>query len=147
MSRAPQLTGRGLMVLLLLAVALTLAVLAGVALRYGRSHDAPLPVEVELGRRPIPAGDGSGALLTDVVILRNLADYPIPNLTISINGQYYLYRHSPLAAGQELVVPQQVFATKSNQRFVPGRWPITKITVTGRLPGGTRGVTEVEFET
>jgi len=44
-------------------------------------------------------------------------------------------------------LPQQIFSTKSSQRFIPGRYPITEITVTGKLPSGRRAVKTAPFET
>jgi hypothetical protein len=44
------------------------------------------------------------------------------------------------------VFPQQIFATKSNQRWVPGRYALTEITVTAKLPSGRRGVKIVELD-
>ncbi|NJL34308.1 MAG: hypothetical protein HC893_11145 [Chloroflexaceae bacterium] len=39
-----------------------------------------------------------------------------------------------MKAGETLVLPQQIFATKSSQRFVPGRYPIDDVTVTELNP-------------
>lgn len=138
----PKLSGRGLTLLLLLVCLLPLAVLTGYAVMHGPATDKSLPVEVEIGKRPVMLASGEGAVLADVVVIRNQADYAIPNLTIDLNSQYFLYQHQPLQVGEELVLPQEIFSTKSNQRWVPGRYPLTEINVTGRLPSGARGVIE-----
>ncbi len=112
---------------------------------FGRAAEHTLPVNITLDRRFVETRDGTGAVLTDVVVVESLADFDIPNVTLDLNGQYFLYQDSPLKAGDTLVLPQQIFATKSNQRFTPGRYPIEDVTVTGKLPSGARGVTETPF--
>ncbi len=144
---APKLSRWGLTLALLATCLVPLTALSVYAAFFGRAADRPLPVRVLLDRRPVETADGQGAVLTEVVVIENLAEAPIPNLTADLNGQYFLYRDSPLDVGQSIVVPQSVFATKSNQRFVPGRYRITEVNVTGRLPSGARGVTTVEFDT
>ena len=136
----PRLSSRGLTLALLAACLLPLISLSIYAIIVGGTRDKPLPVIVEIGRRPDPVPDGSGAVLTEVVIIRNLADFEIPRLTIDLNGQYFLHREKPLEIGEELVLPQQIFSTKSNQRWQPGTYPITEINVTGQLPSRARGV-------
>tara|TARA_R110002049_G_scaffold2750_2_gene21565 strand:+ start:383896 stop:384405 length:510 start_codon:yes stop_codon:yes gene_type:complete len=142
---APQLSGRGLLWLLLLVSLLPLVSLSVYAIFFGRAADRELPVEVVLDKRPVDALGQRGSILTDVVVIKNLADHAIPNLTVNLNGQYFLYQNSPLAVDETLVLPQQIFKTKANQVFVPGRYPIDEVTVTGRLPSGARGVAEVPF--
>ncbi|EMI19367.1 hypothetical protein RMSM_03703 [Rhodopirellula maiorica SM1] len=142
----PKLSGLGLTLALLAVCLFPLAGLSLYATFYGRAASRSLPVEVSLDRRTVVAPNGQGGLLTDVVVIINTADHDIPNLTVNLNGQYFLYRDSPLQKGETLVLPQSIFMTKANQRFVPGRYPITEVTVTGRLPSNARGVTEVHFE-
>ncbi len=142
---APKLTGKQFFGLLLLMCLLPLAGLTGYAVFFGRAHDTLLQVDVGIGKEPIPTADGSGALLTDVIWIKSLYDQDLLNVTIDLNGQYFLYRQSPLHAGERLVLPQQIFSTKSNQRFVPGRYPITEINVTGKLPSGRRAVKTATF--
>ena len=136
----PVLSGWALTLALLATCLVPLTALSLYATFFGRAADKPLPVRVTLDLRPLETVDGRGALMTAVVVIENLADHPIPNMTADLNGQYFLYRDSPLDVGQTIVVPQNVFATKSNQRFVPGRYAITEVNVTGRLPSGARGV-------
>jgi hypothetical protein len=112
---------------------------------FGRAAEHTLPVEITLDRRFVETRDGTGAALTEVVVVESLADFDITNVTLNLNGQYFLYQDAPLKARETLVLPQQIFATKSNQRFTPGRYPITDVTVTGKLPSGARGVTETPF--
>lgn len=140
----PKLSGRGLTMLLLLVCLLPLAVLTIYAVVHGPATDKSLPVEVEVTKRPVMLPSGEGAVLADVVVIRNQAEFDIPNLTLDLNGQYFLYQHQPLKAGEELVLPQEIFSTKSNQRWVPGLYPLTEVNVTGRLPSGARGVIEHE---
>ena len=142
---SPQLSGRGLLLLLLLVSLLPLISLSVYAIFFGRAADRDLPVAVTLDRQPVTALGDRGTVLTDVVVIENLAGHEIPNLTVNLNGQYFLYQNSPLAVEETLVVPQQIFKTKANQVFVPGRYPIDEVTVTGRLPSGARGVAEVQF--
>ena len=143
---APTLTGRGLTALLLLACLLPLLVLSLYAIFYGRASDTPLPVDVEVGKRPVAMASGEGSVLADVVIVTNKTDFAIPNLTLDLNGQYFLYQDRPLEPGEELVLPQQIFMTKSNQPWVPGRYRLTEVNVTGRLPSGARGVLEYKVQ-
>ena len=140
-----RLSGRGLLLLLLLVSLLPLSALSLYAVFFGRAADRQLPVEVSLDKRPVEALGNQGLILTDVVVIKNNADYSIPNLTVNLNGQYFLYQNAPLDVAQTLVLPQQIFKTKANQVFVPGRYPIDEVTVTGKLPSGARGVTEVVF--
>lgn len=142
---AYQLSGRGLSALLFTVIATTMTILVVSTLSMGRAVDKPLPVDVAVGKRPVPVPGGGGAMMTDVVILSNQSGDSIPNLDISINSQYFLYRDAPLAQGEELVLPQSIFSTKSSQRYDPERYPLTSITVTGRLPSGSRGVIEKAF--
>lgn len=146
MPQPPTLSRRGLTLLFIAAFLLPLIALTVYAMLFGRASDRPLPVEATVGRRPVITRGGEGAVTHDVVVIRSRADFDIPKLTIDLNGQYFLHRDSPLKAGEELVLPQQIFATKSNQRFFPGRYPITEINVTGQLPSGARGVAEFRFE-
>lgn len=141
----PKLSGRGLTILLLLVCLLPLIGLTTYAVLHGPATDKSLPVEVQVTKRPVMVASGEGAILTDVIVVKNKADFDIPNLTLDLNGQYFLYQDSPLKAGEELVLPQQIFSTKSNQRWVPGRYPLSEVNVTGRLPSGARGVVEIEF--
>lgn len=139
---APTLSGRGLTTLLLLACLLPLLVLSLYAIFHGRASDKPLPVDVEVGTRPVELASGEGSILADVVVVKSKAEFPIPNLTLDLNGQYFLYQDRPLEPGEELVLPQQIFMTKSNQPWVPGRYRLNEVNVTGRLPSGARGVLE-----
>lgn len=139
-----QLSRRGLI--------LSLAAMVGVGLSvyalFPESVGGPsLPVEVELDQQPVETASGDGALMTEVVIIRNLADHEIPRLTLDINGQYLLLRDSPLAAGETLILPQRIFTDKrSSARFNPSKYDVEDVTVTGQLPSGSRGVIQFEFE-
>ncbi len=141
-----QLSGRGLLIALAMTCLVPLISLSAYAVFFGRATEHRLPVMVELANRPIERLDGKGAVLVHVVVINSQADFDIPNVTADLNDQYFLYRDSPLLAGESIVVRQSIFATKSNQMFVPGRYPITDVTVTGKLPSGARGVTEVQFD-
>jgi len=143
---APRLTGRVFTLLLVLTCFVPLIGLSAYAAFFGRASDAVLPVEIGIGKEPIQAMGGQGAILTDVVWLVSEFGADLPNVTIDINGQYFLYRQAPLAAAERLVLPQQIFSTKSNQRWVPGRYPITEINVTAKLPSGRRAVKTLKFE-
>lgn len=145
MRPGPRLSSRTLTLSLMGACFLTLLMLFTYALFYGRGHDKPLPVEVTLERRAVEALGGRGAVLTDVVVIKSQAETDLPRVTLDLNGQYFLYQDAPLRAGQELVLPLAIFKTKSNQAFVPGRYPVTEVNVTAQLPGGARGVAEVAF--
>jgi len=136
-----------LLTILLVATCLVpLITLSGYALFFGKAKDAALDVEVVVAQEAVEAIGGQGAMLTDVIVIRNLTDYELPNLTINLNGQYFLYRDSPVLPAERLVFPQSIFSTKSNQRWVPGRYPLTKISVTARLPSGRRGVKIERFD-
>jgi hypothetical protein len=137
---APRLSGRGFTMLLILTCFIPLFGLTIYATFFGKATDANLPVAIGIGREPVEAMGGQGAILTEVVWLESQFDTDLPNVTIDLNGQYFLYRQSPLAAGERLVLPQQIFSTKSNQRWVPGRYPITEVNVTAKLPSGRRAI-------
>ena len=139
----PRLSGPKVTVLLYASIILTISIVVGATIWMGRASDKPLPVSTELDRRLVPVADGSGSTPADVIVLTNLTDHEIAKVDISINGQYFLYRNSPLAPREELVLPQTIFSTKSNMRFNPKNYPVESITVTGRLPTGSRGVHEM----
>jgi hypothetical protein len=143
---APRLSAGVFTLLLLTTCFVPLIGLSAYAAFFGRPSDAALDVEVLVGIEPVESLGGQGAILADVISIRNLTDHELPNLTIDLNGQYFLHRHSPLGVGQRLVLPQQIFATKSNQRWVPGRYALTEVNVTAKLPSGRRGVKVVRFE-
>jgi hypothetical protein len=106
----------------------------------------PLPVEVSLDRRLVDSVGGR-PVVADVVVVRNPTEHPIPHLSLDINGQYLLFRDTPLAVGEEFVVPQQVFTDKrSSQRFDPSQDEVEDVVATGQLPSGARGVSKFEFE-
>jgi len=138
------LSRNGLCICLALMVAAGLSVYAMFPESVG---GPPLPVAVELGQGPVPTSDGAGKGVTEVIILRNLADHSIPKFSIEINGQYLLFREAPLEAKERLELPQRVFTDKrSNHRFNPVKYPVKEVTLTGQLPGGARGVTRFLFE-
>lgn len=140
-----QLSSRGLLLALLATCVVPFTVLSIYTAIFGRATEHRLPVSVQVEQRPLPTITGAGTVLADVIVIENLADHEIRNVTIDLNSQYFLNRKAPLAIGEQLILPQDVFATKSSQRFVPGKYPITHVTVTGQLPSGARGVTEVPF--
>lgn len=141
-----KLSAKTLTLLLVATCLAPLITLSGYAMFYGKASDAPLDVAVTIGKEAVEAIGGQGAMLADVVVIENLTDHELPNLTVNLNGQYFLYRDSPVMPGERLVFPQSIFATKSNQRWVPGRYALTKINVTAKLPSGKRGVKIVKFE-
>lgn len=140
-----QLSTRGLFLALAAVCLFPLITLSAYAVIFGKASEHKLPVSVIIDRRPLPTQDGTKRLLEDVIVIENEADFEIPNVTVNLNGQYFLYQDKPLAVGEELVVRQAAFATKSNQRWVPGRYRLDEITVTGKLPSGARGVTEIQY--
>ena len=139
-----QLSRRGLVASLCLMAIVGLSVYAIFPDSVG---GPPLPVKVSLDRKPIETTGGNAAMLTDVVVIENLADFEITRLGIEINGQYLLHQRSPLPVGEQLVLPQRVFTDKrSSQRYNPVRHPATEVIVVGQLPSGSRGVSKFEFE-
>jgi hypothetical protein len=106
----------------------------------------PLPVDVTLDNQPVTTVSGRGAMMTEVVVIKNLSDHEIPKLTIDINGQYLLLQNSPLKIGETLTLPQRVFTDKrSSQRFEPSSYDVEDVVVTGQLPNGARGVSKFDF--
>jgi hypothetical protein len=144
MVSSQRLSARGLTILFALVIFLTLTALIVTSISLGRAQERPLPVRIAIEQRMVEAkvGDQMGQVMAPVIVVSNESDHAIPRFSIDINGQYFLYRDSPLEAGQELTLLQEQFFTKSNQRFVPGRWPITHVTAYGQLPSGGRGVLE-----
>ena len=144
MPQSPRLSALALTVALAATVLTTLAVLSLYAWRFGKATDKPLPVSVESGMFAVPTVDGKLAVLTPAIRLRNLSDSPIPNLSISINSEFLLYRDSPLGASAELVLPLEVFKTKASHPFRPQSMTVRKISVYGQLPSRARGVIDYE---
>lgn len=139
-----QLSRRGLVLCLLAMVATGLSVYALFPESVGGLR---LPVEVQLDRQPVDTVGGTGAVVTEVVVIKNLSDHEIGKLTLQINGQYLLIRASPLAKGETLVLAQRIFTDKrSSQRFNPTKYDVKDVTVAGQLPSGARGITKFEFE-
>jgi hypothetical protein len=133
-----------------LCICLALMVIAGLSV-YAMFPESvggpPLPVEVELAKGLMPTADGAGSLLTETIVLTNLAEHPIPKFSIEINGQYLLFREAPLGELERLELPQRVFTDKrSNHRFNPVKYPVEEVTLTGQLPSGARGVTRFIFK-
>lgn len=143
---SPKLSSKTLTILLIATCILPLVTLSVYAALFGKASDTVLPVDVIVTKEPVEAYGGQGAILTDVIVIQNLTDHELPNLTVDLNGQYFLHRQSPVAPSERLVFPQQIFSTKSNQRWVPGRYPLTKVSVTAKLPSGRRGVKIVRFD-
>jgi hypothetical protein len=139
-----QLSRRGLVISLLSMAAAGMSVYALFPKSVG---GPPLPVQVRLDRQPVATTGGSGAMMTEVVVVANISDDPIPRLTLEINGQYGLYRDSPLGQRESIVIPQRVFTDKrSSQRFDPSRYAVQEVTVSGQLPSGARGMTKFHFQ-
>jgi hypothetical protein len=139
-----QLSRRGLVLSFLSMVAAGLSVYALFPSSVG---GPPLPVEVYLDKQPVESANGMGAILTEVVVVKNLTEHEIPRLTLDINGQYLLFRDPPLGKREVLVLPQRVFTDKrSSQRFNPSKYAVDDVVATGQLPSGARGVTKFEFE-
>jgi hypothetical protein len=141
-----RLSPRVLTLLLLMTCLVPLVALSGYAAMFGKASDTALDVDVTVAREPVEAVGGQGAILTEVIVIHNRTAHELPNLTVDINGQYFLYRQSPILPGERLVLPQQIFSTKSNQRWVPGRYAITEINVTAKLPSGRRGVKVIRYD-
>ncbi len=139
-----KLSRRGLVFSLLAMIVAGLCVYAS----FPESVGGPsLPVEVRLDRKPVPTLGGQGAVMTEVVVVKNLAGHEIPKLTLEVNGQYLLYRDPPLAKDEELVLPLRVFTDKrSSQRYNPTKYPPTEVIVTGQLPSGSRGLSQFPFD-
>ena len=138
-----QLSRRGLILSLLAMVAAGLGVYALFPESVG---GPPLPVEVRLDRQSVQTSGAAGAVITEVVVVSNTASHQIPRLSIEINGQYLLFRDSPLGRGESLVLPQRVFTDKrSSQRFNPSKYHVEDVTVSGQLPSGARGMSRFEF--
>ena len=84
---------------------------------------------------------------SETIVLTNLTDHAIPRFSIEINGQYLLFRQTPLGKKERLELPQRVFTDKrSNHRFNPVKYPVEEVVLTGQLPSGARGVTRFLFE-
>lgn len=139
-----QLSRRGLILSL---GSMVLAGLGVYALFPASVGGPPLPVEVELDKQPMVTKDNHSVVVTEIVRVKNLTSHEIPKLSIEINGQYLLFRDSPLAAEEVLELPQRVFTDKrSSQRFNPSKYRVEEIVVTGQLPSLARGVSCFEFE-
>lgn len=139
-----RLSRRGLIVSLLSMVGFGLAVYSVFPESVG---GPPLPVAVMLDQRPVETVSGQGAVVTEVVVVKNLTAHAIPHLSLDINGQYLLFRETPLEVDEDLVLPQRVFTDKrSSQRFDPSRYEVEDVVVTGQLPSGARGVSKFEFQ-
>lgn len=139
-----QLSRTGLMMSLLAMVTAGLAVYTMFPESVG---GPPLPVEVAIDSQPVETTSGRGAVVTEVVVVKNSSENEIPKLTIEINGQYLIIQEKPLSIGESLVLPQSIFTDKrSSQRFNPGKYDVADVTVTGQLPNGARGVSKFEYE-
>ena len=138
-----KLSRRGLVCCLCAVIGVGLAVYAIFPESVG---GPPLPVETVLDRAAVETVGGQGAVVTEIVRVSNQTDHEIKKLTIEINGQYYLFRDSPLLPRENLVVPLRVFTDKrSSQRFDPARHQVDEIIVAGQLPNGARGISKFEF--
>jgi hypothetical protein len=148
-SNQPRLAPKVLTLMFVGTIAGMVAILATLTVVLGRAHDKPLPVAVSPEDRMIAAtiGGQKAQLMRPVIVVKNLSNESIPNLAIDINGQYFMYQNKPLEAGEELVILQEQFTTKSGQVWVPGRWAIKKVNVYGQLPSRARGIHVWEADT
>jgi hypothetical protein len=140
MPQPPRLSAFALTLALAATIVSTLGILGIYAWKFGRAREKSLPVTVEIGQFPVPTLDGGVAVLAPAIRLRNQSDAPIPNLAITVNKDFHLYRDSPMPEQGELVLPLEIFKTKSNQTFRPQSMEVRKITVYGQLPSHARGV-------
>ncbi|MEM6468998.1 MAG: hypothetical protein AAF802_05465 [Planctomycetota bacterium] len=105
-----------------------------------------LPVHVTLGKSAVPSAVGKISVLTDVVEVTNTSEGQIGNLMIKLNGHYIMTQARPLASGETLTLPQEVFTDKrSSRRFDPKLQSVTEVTVSGQLPSKSRGISQFEF--
>ena len=139
-----QLSRRGLVLCLLAMIGVGLSVYA----MFPASVGGPsLPVNVELDVQAVAVETGGGAVMTEGLVIKNLKDHPIGRLSIEINGQYLLFRESPLQGLETLVLPQRIFTDKrSSARLDPIKYPVQEVVVTGQLPSGARGLSQFEFD-
>jgi hypothetical protein len=106
----------------------------------------PLPVKVTLDEAPMETVGGNVALLTKVVTITSDLDQPIKNMTILLNGHYWMSQASPLQPGESLTLPLEVFTDKrSSRRFDPEIQQVSEVLVRGQLPNKSRGVSKFEF--
>ncbi len=106
----------------------------------------PLPVAVALDDAPMKTRGAEIAVLTKVMTVTSELDQPIGNLTIILNGHYWLTHAAPLGPGETLTFPLEVFTDKrSSRRFDPAEHEVTDIVVGGQLPSKTRGVSKFRF--
>ena len=133
---------------LLAAFGLMIAVGLGVyALFPANVGGPPLPVRVQLDQAPVKTTGGQLAVLTEVIKVTSELDQPIGNLTIILNGHYWLTEASPLGPGETLTFPLGVFTDKrSSRRFDPESHKVTKVVIGGQLPSKSRGVSEFKFD-
>ncbi len=142
MSAPPKLPAKYLTAGLLAVVVGTLGILTVYFIRAGKAADQPLPIEISSGDFAVPVPGGQAAVLAEALKLKNLSDKPIPRLAVVVNREFYLYRESPLGAGEELVLPLEIFKTKANHPYRPDAMDVWKVTVYGQLPSRARGVAE-----
>lgn len=140
-----QLSTRSFFIAFALVCLIPLAILSGYAVRFGKATEQTLPVSVSIDRRPVETTRAQRIELEDVIVLVNDADFAISNVYVDLNGQFFMYVDRPLAAGDNLVLPQTGFVNRSGQRWVPGNFRIEKITVMGKLPSRARGVIEFRY--
>lgn len=147
-----QLSTRGFFIALALVCLIPLTILSGYAVLFGKATEKKLPVSVNIDRRPVQIQDHSPQtpdvdppVLEDVIVVENDADFAISNIYVDLNGQFFMYVDQPLAAGDNLVLPQTGFVNRTGQRWVPGNFRVDEITVMGKLPSGARGVTEFHY--
>ena len=106
----------------------------------------PLPVEVSLEKAPMETASGKIAVLTDVVKITSTLDQPIQNLTVILNGHYWMTQSRPLEAGETVAFPLEVFTDKrSSRRFDPAIQEVNAVVVGGQLPSKSRGISKFEF--
>lgn len=148
----PQLSARGFFIALAVVCLVPLTILSGYAVLFGKATEKKLPVSVTIDRRPSRGQDVAPRApgvdrpeLEDVIVIENDADFAISKIYVDLNGQFFMYVDQPLAAGDQVVLPQAGFVNRTGQRWVPGNFRITGITAMGKLPSGARGVTEFQY--
>jgi hypothetical protein len=127
---------------LIAVLTITVLILILSLAKYGRPKENLLPVEIAWGKFSVPVPDGSAAILTEAIKIRNASSAPIPLITLQVNKRFFFELEKPLESMEEKVIPLTEFKTKQVQPFRPDDGSVSLVTVYGQLPDRSRGVTD-----
>lgn len=132
---SPQLTKRGLTLLLAGLATLPLLIVGILYFTLPATSSAPLAAEVKIVRDVDPP----------IVAIMNKDDCDWTNVNVTLNGAFFHYYKHGLPKGQELSLPVTAFLRRSGLPFDPAAVKIEDVNVAARRETGYRATRDFEI--